>query len=266
MSTIVHTSAQVVYAACPLCDGAEFVPLGESACRNHPAWSAELPDKLRWQGCRACGHVFTESHWSDSALAAILAVQHAHQTPGTDVEPARRASARLVERLSTLRASFQGRWLDVGCGDGSLVTTAAEFGYDTVGIDVREESVKRLVEFGYAATKSSLEDFRDVRGFDVISLCDVLEHVPQPKRALARVQQLLAPHGLVLISCPNMDSFAWKWLDSRGQNPYWSELEHHHNFGRERLHALLAESGFEPCHFAVSERYRACMEIVARRR
>lgn len=40
-------------------------------------------------------------------------------------------------------------------------------------------------------------------------------------------------------------------------------LEHCHNFGRSRLWALLEECGFKPAEYGVSERYRACMEVLA---
>ena len=57
----------------------------------------------------------------------------------------------------------------------------------------------------------------------------------------------------------------WRLLDAVNANPYWGELEHYHNFGRARLYALLIEYGFEPLHYRVSERYRVCMEVIARR-
>ncbi|MBI5434538.1 MAG: class I SAM-dependent methyltransferase [Planctomycetes bacterium] len=257
---------RIRFETCPLCECRTFVPLGETGCRTHAAWSAELPEKLAWVGCQACGHVFTDGYWSEAALARIFATEHAQQTPGQDVEAARRISAKVVTRVSELRGEFNGRWLDVGFGDGSLLTTAEEFGYEVVGLDLRESCVRRMREFGYTVERRTLIEFQDARGFDVISLCDVLEHIALPKQALVKVKNLLAPHGLLMVSCPNMDSFAWKWLDQRGQNPYWSELEHHHNFGRERLCALLVECGLEPIHYAISERYKAGMEVVARRR
>ena len=58
----------------------------------------------------------------------------------------------------------------------------------------------------------------------------------------------------------------WRLLDAAKVNPYWGELEHYHNFSRARLYALLKECGFEPIHYTISERYRVCMEVIARRR
>jgi 2-polyprenyl-3-methyl-5-hydroxy-6-metoxy-1,4-benzoquinol methylase len=171
-----------------------------------------------------------------------------------------------VSAVSQLRGSTRGRWLDVGFGDGALLSTAAEFGYDVLGLDLREECVRRMRDFGFRAERRELCELDESERFEVVSLCDVLEHMPFPRRELERVARLLAPNGHALVSTPNHDSFAWQWLDRQGQNPYWRELEHYHNFGRERLFALLAECGLEPCHFAVSERYRAGMEVIAKKR
>ena len=75
----------------------------------------------------------------------------------------------------------------------------------------------------------------------------------------------MSSDGLLFVSMPNMDAFVWKMLDRNGENPYWSEIEHLHNFGRARLYELLRDEGFEPCRYGISERYVACMEVVARR-
>jgi hypothetical protein len=64
---------------------------------------------------------------------------------------------------------------------------------------------------------------------------------------------------------PNYDSPLWRDLDGRNENLYWGEIEHFHNFSRERLYGLLTEFGCSVKRFGVSERYRACMEVVAAR-
>src|SRR5260370_30356631 len=112
-----------------------------------------------------------------------------------------------------------------------------------------------MKERGIEAQRVDFTKFRAGPPFDVISLADVLEHMPFPKAALAHAHNLLADDGVVFLSMPNLDSFVWKTLDEQHRNPYWGELEHLHNFGRDRLYALLRECGFEPCHYGISERY-----------
>ena len=52
-------------------------------------------------------------------------------------------------------------------------------------------------------------------------------------------------------------------MDAMKTNPYWIEIEHHHNFGKKRLTDLLNKSGFSIADFAVPYRYKAQMEIYA---
>ena len=63
---------------------------------------------------------------------------------------------------------------------------------------------------------------------------------------------------------PSFDCALWRKLDAENACPYWSELEHFHNFSRPRLYALLAETGFKPLRFNVSYRYLIGMEVIAR--
>ena len=53
-------------------------------------------------------------------------------------------------------------------------------------------------------------------------------------------------------------------VHAANSNPYWREIEHHHNFSRQRLMALLDECGFDVVDFAIPLRYKAQMELYAR--
>jgi len=265
MMTGMH--ARIPYSRCPLCDGLELRELRTADCSSHPSYKPSLPAVMRWVECVRCAHVMTDGYFDDAALRDLFADALPWQTPGHDVAPKRFTSATIVERLTALRGQLpSGAWLDVGFGDGSLLTTAAEFGYEAVGLDARASSVEKLRAFGIEAHVAELETFATDRRFAVISMADVLEHLPFPRRALLRARTLLADDGLLFVSMPNSDSFLWKSLDEAGKNPYWAELEHLHNFGRRRLYALLEEHGFSPRQYAVSTRYLACMEVIASKR
>jgi SAM-dependent methyltransferase len=257
--------ARIPYQACPLCDA----PPGREAmvadCTGHELYKPALPARQRWLQCAKCGHVHVDGYFTPEALALVFSATNENQTPGYDVEGQRDLWARVVDSVAAVRGKSAGRWLDIGFGNGALLMTAAEYGFDVAGLDLRSDSVARMRAFGFEAHAIALEDYRPAHPFGVVSMADVLEHMPFPRPALRRVRELLEPAGVLFLSMPNMDATVWRMLTETGANPYWGEIEHYHNFGRRRLYALLEECGFAPVRYGVSNRYRACMEVIARR-
>lgn len=254
----------VPYDACPLCSSKKHVPFRTDPCVKHPLWHEGLPRELRWRLCQACSHLFTDSYYSASGLERLFARTNDSQRPGADAGQTRTRWAPTVQRIAEHRSA--GVWLDVGFGDGGLVFTAAEWGYRAIGLDLRKENVEILINLGFEAHAVSLTDVNDAEGFDVISMCDVLEHTVYPGAEIAHAGKLLKPGGILLVATPNMDTLLWRALDARQANPYWGELEHHHIFTRARLYDLLDQHGFDVVSYGISSRYLSGMEVLFRRR
>ena len=259
-------STRIAYASCPLCDDPAILDLFEADCRQHPLYSTALPAAIEWCRCHRCNHVFTAGYFNDAATALIFSTTLPEQSAGHDVENQRAAWAAVVERVTSFAGEPAGGWLDVGFGNGALLFTAAEWGYAVTGLDLRGENVARLQALGFAARCGDITGLDDDGAFGVISMADVIEHMPFPRPALARASRLLAADGLLFISTPNTDTAVWKAMDAQQANPYWGEIEHYHCFSRGRLYALLRQHGFEPLHYAVSTRYRSGMDVIARKR
>lgn len=212
--------------------------------------------------CGDCEHVFTDGFFSDEANAVIFAKTHDYQKPGSQFEKQRYVSARIVEKVAHYVNS--GLWLDVGFGNGSLLFTAEEWGFKPIGLDMRSSSVEVMRRLGFEAHCVDVASFEAQTKCSVISMADVLEHMPFPKTGLEAAKRLLLPDGILFLSMPNYNCAAWRLLDVARANPYWGEIEHYHNFSRQRLYTLLEEMHFEPINYGISQRYRVCMEIIAR--
>ncbi len=249
---------RIPYESCPLCGG-RSEPRLQVDWTGHSRYDARLPDTIEWHQCMTCDHVHTSGYFQDDALACIFEKTIAEQKVGEDVEYQRWLAAKLIEKVLPYRSA--GRWLDVGFGNGALLLTAREYGFEPVGIDIRPDNVERLRDLGIAANRRGIGDVDGC--FDVISLCDVLEHMPYPVPALHHTRRLIASDGVLVVSCPNSESASWQQTEPEA-NPYWREIEHCHNFSKTRLYALLRECGFEPIRYGISERYYSCMEILAR--
>lgn len=245
---------RIAYDGCPLCGGAGEV------LRVEQSWvRGEIQCDLTWVRCVACGHVHTSHYFDNDDTAKMLATVSEDGIFGGNLDMQRFMWGQVIDRI-TPHIKKPGRWVDVGVGNGSLLFTAAEFGFDAVGIDTRPYILEPLRKFGYAVEEADALEY-DYSGSAVVVLADILEHMPHPKELLSRIREKL--DGALLVSCPNMDSVAWKYLETTGGPVYWKEPEHYHNFTRASLQRLLRECGFTPVSFSISSRYQAGMEIIA---
>lgn len=98
--------------------------------------------------------------------------------------------------------------LDVGCFRGDLLFGAKQKGWDVFGTEISEKAA-RYGESNYDLNIhiGSLVDAGYVDNyFDVVSLFDVIEHLPDPKRYLKEVNRILRPGGLLYLDTPNFNS------------------------------------------------------------
>ena len=102
--------------------------------------------------------------------------------------------------------------LDVGCGDGYWMETLRNLGFRrVVGFDCAESALKRAAEKGLDVRQGDLYDFDVVNAFDVILLCDTLEHLPDVGDALRRVHRALRTHGCLYLTAPVYESLSSRW-------------------------------------------------------
>jgi SAM-dependent methyltransferase len=254
---------RILFEGCPLCKSRNAAMLREADCSRHPLYCSVIAPTITWMRCNDCSHVFTDGYFSPEAAAIIFEKTHDNQKPGSDFERQRYISARMV--ASVAQYIKGGSWLDVGFGNGSLLFTAEEWGFTPIGIDLRPSSVERMKQLGIEASCIDIAAFEGENRFSVISMADVLEHMPFPRDGLAAARRLLLPEGILFVSMPNYNCAAWRLLDANNANPYWGEIEHFHNFSRSRLYTLMKDMGFEAIHYGISERYRVCMEVILRR-
>lgn len=112
-----------------------------------------------------------------------------------------------------------GRALDVGCGDGSFLMGLAQQGWDVYGTELSPSIAATAKQrFGDRIHIGELEKTpHSEASFDLITFWHVLEHLGDPRKALAEARRLLRPDGTVLVAVPNIQSlqaylFKQDWL------------------------------------------------------
>jgi 2-polyprenyl-6-hydroxyphenyl methylase/3-demethylubiquinone-9 3-methyltransferase len=93
--------------------------------------------------------------------------------------------------------------LEVGCGGGILTEEIAHMGFDVIGIDPSEQSIKTAIEHAnangfrirYEIGEGEALPYMDGT-FDIIFCCDVLEHVHDVPKVISEIARVLKPGGL----------------------------------------------------------------------
>lgn len=96
--------------------------------------------------------------------------------------------------------------LDVGCGVGVYTERFSEEGKEVYGIDIDPERIKSAQKLApkanFLVAGAENLPFCD-NFFDIVFLHEILEHVPDDKKAVLESLRVLKPQGQIIIFAPN---------------------------------------------------------------
>ena len=222
--------------------------------------------------CEHCGFIFVHPVPDASAFAAMYTDDYFAQYYGGGDDVGYEASASaavtradaILERVACHVAA--GLLLDIGCAGGYFLAAAKRRGYGCLGIEPNARMAEHARStFGLEVLDGSFESAAiesSGRRFDVIYMGDSLEHLPDPRRALERVRQVLAPNGVFVLNGPltlNRSLFTAvlrvKLLLGKGRSEWYVDGPPHHlwEWNAATLRRFLAGNGFDVAEFATSE-------------
>lgn len=144
-----------------------------------------------------------------------------------------------LKLLGDLGVRREDRVLDVGSGRGDRVVHLHSAGFaSAMGVDPHLPAdvtvAGRLV-----ARRASLDELEGT--FRLIMFNHVLEHMPDPRAALASARRLLSPSGQIVVRVPTVSSEAWETY-----RQHWVQLDpprHLYLHSRASLGVLATRSG-----------------------
>lgn len=117
-----------------------------------------------------------------------------------------------------------GKALDLGCRDGHWSEKLKGMGYAVTSVDLEPTyagAIRLDIDQGLPFPNDS---------FDVIWFTEVIEHIRDPKLAVAECMRVLKPGGRLLITTPNRDFWFFRAMQLVGIDPMSVQNEDHKSF------------------------------------
>lgn len=157
-------------------------------------------------------------------------------------------------RISLLRSYVpSGRLLDIGCGVGETLIAARAGGYEAVGLDVGQYPVDHCRSLGFEVYRASItQTGLPDNSFDVVTMWDVIEHIPRTSEGLREVWRILKPGGIAAIMTPSGEYLRAHFCRHtyRGYRKNWAKTHLVYHNART-LDRVLRDCGFVPLPRAV---------------
>lgn len=153
--------------------------------------------------------------------------------------------------------------IDVGCGAAPMSLYFASKGMNVKGVDLSkraiEANLKAKVYFGFENLEFACENFMDYSDdaiYDVVMMTEVLEHIPDDKGSLEKINKLLKDNGYLLMSVPSINApLHKKYVKKYGKDPFDERVGHLRRYNAVQIFNLLHETGFELVEFKLCEGY-----------
>lgn len=141
--------------------------------------------------------------------------------------------------------------LDIGCSSGSFgEQLIAQKGCTVDGIEIDDGDISEAKKVLRKVYKLDIErDNLDIQTrYDVIFMGDVVEHLAQPAKALAKIKKLLKPNGILVFSIPNITHMLVRIMLMGGTIDYGRtgllDETHLHFYNSKEIHHVFNEAGY----------------------
>ena len=209
--------------------------------------------------CETCRLVFVNPRINDKELYSIYVDRYFRNEDNgyEDYELTAHLRIKTFQRwydeIKPFLKTKSGTALDIGCAAGYFLDVLKQHGWQAEGIELEKEMLSNVKKKGYPIYNTPLEYFEEKKKYKLITLFDVIEHLPNIHANLEKLATILDTDGTLTLVTPDFNSRQRKIFNKR-----WFQFkpkEHIQYFTKETLHRAVKLHGFRIIHTSSSGQY-----------
>ena len=206
-------------------------------------YTHNAPDSVNKTAQRPFYHFLKKKYWAQRYGYVDGSLPFRDKIIGLAIalNPLRKAA--LDSDVMYLPVKYNGKLLDLGCGNGKRLELMRDLGWLVEGIDFDENAVRSAQRKGLQVHCGTLHEIHYPEDhFDAIMMSHVFEHIYEPIELLRECYRILKPNGYLVIVTPNNES-----LSHRVFKRNWRGLEpprHLHIMSMKSLRRAVLDVGF----------------------
>jgi len=238
-----YSQDEVIARNCPLCGTASYVEIYKER------------GAVGIVRCGKCGLVYTnpmvkepeKNYWGD---------EKKYYEEARLIFEGKAKSHRDVNYLEDLKAieslKPKGNFLDIGTNMGMFLRHTRGRSWNVTGIEpspALSEMARKYFGLNIKTAYLDKAGFED-EYFDVVTMTDVFEHIPEPKKMLEDIRKVIKRGGILFIKVPNgrynlLKLALAKMTGRLKDHDVFDSYEHLTHFSHDMLKKMLRESGFK---------------------
>ena len=204
-------------------------------CRNDDPIIMFQENGFTLNRCGQCGHFYVSPRPCNGSANGL----DRDNKPTSEIQVADEMRRRpIFERYIGYAKRYvqKGKWLDIGCGCGTLLRVAEKAGFEAEGIEVDPERLTLCRKAGLSVYDREIEsNFLPPSSYDVISLINVFSHLRSPVATFSSIHRILRPNGVIIVATSELGKEAHK-----DEVKKWNIPDHLHFAGPQTFRLIGA--------------------------
>ncbi len=240
MNTRIYTTEP-----CPVCENKDFLQLHKHENHDKPCGLAI---------CKKCGLVQLAHRMSTENYREFYQSGEYNKVCMDDLDEItlfyyeyKLMAGYLIKFFEKIKTELSGlKVYEIGCGSGGILLRLQEQGALVSGCDIdtrRANTGRELYNLSLEAKAAEELTREDLKGYNIILLSNVLEHLHQPLDFLKHLREIIPENARLIVDVPNISNAAI-YSPGNGFSPF-VRISHIWYFSVKSLKNLMGRAGFK---------------------